>query len=363
MEQYFYDLSNKKTNLLLKQYIYNAGSYHFNWHKELELLVVLNGQIEVCVNGSTHILETDEMIIINPNCGHATLAQKPDSIAFVLHLDPNFLKNYYENVEFLYFDFKTTKENKYHPLFNEIRMNLSKMIRTIDKKDTESKFVFDKAFYDLLHCINTQFPPITIQSATFISNQNKLDSVDKMIQYINKNYNKKITLSKLAKETQYNSNYVSQIFKSYLGINFYDYLTRIRLREATLEIGNSNKNISEIALHHGFPDIKAFNIAFKQNFGKSPTAYRKKISDEHIKIDAHFKKIFICKSDVLVNEKLALYEYYEDRQHEEVYCGNVALCSEINNKFVIDDMSNKLKSLQLEIEKMTDYMSKITKCI
>lgn len=307
MEQFYYTYNKPNRNINLKQYVYKIGSYHYNWHKDWELFLVLNGEVEVCANGVSRILETDDIILINSNMGHATLAQKPDSIAMVLHIDPTFFKDYYENIEFLSFSLWSTKETRNNKPFKLIRTYLSQMILCCNKEASEQKLLFESSFYSLMHTISLNFPPKEIHSATFMINQKKLTAIDKMVKYIDKNYKKKITLDKLTKESGYNSSYVSQLFKSYLGINFYDYLTRIRLREATRELSRSENKILDIALENGFPDIKAFNSTFKDNFGKSPTEYRRQLNSENRKNDINFKKHFAPIDDETVNNKLLGY--------------------------------------------------------
>ena len=44
MEQFFYQC--EKNGCFLEQYIYHIGSYHYNWHRELELMTVLRGELE-----------------------------------------------------------------------------------------------------------------------------------------------------------------------------------------------------------------------------------------------------------------------------------------------------------------------------
>jgi AraC-like DNA-binding protein/quercetin dioxygenase-like cupin family protein len=339
LEQFYYTYNKPKKNIILKQYVYKIGSYHYNWHNDLELFLVLNGEVEVCANGVSRILETDDMILINSNVGHATLAQKPDSVAMVIHIDPIFLRDYYENVEFLYFDLWSTKENRNEKPFSSLRAFLSEMILCCKKVAPEEKLLFESSFYSLLHAIIKHFPPKEIQSAAFMLNQKKFDAINKMIKYINKNYKRKITLDKLAKESGYNSSYVSQLFKSYLGINFYDYLTRIRLREATRELSQSESKILEIALDNGFPDIKAFNSAFKENFGKSPTEYRRQLNSENRKNDINFKKEFVSIDDQVVNNKLIGY---------------------VSDSHIISDTQKNDLSNNEKVNQLTKYMTEVS---
>jgi AraC-like DNA-binding protein len=358
LEQFYYTYNKPNKNLNLKQYVYKIGSYHYNWHNDLELLLVLNGEVEISTNGVSRILEPDDIVLINSNMGHATLARKPDSIAMVIHIDPIFFRDYYENVEFLSFDLWSTRATRKDNTFVAIRAYLSEMMLCCDKKEPKQKLLFESSFYSLLHTVISDFPPREIQSAAFMLNQKKFNVIDKMIKYINKNYKKKITLDKLAKESGYNSSYVSQVFKSYLGINFYDYLTRVRLREATRELSQSENKILDIALENGFPDMKAFNSTFKENFGKSPTEYRSQLNSENRKNDINFKKQFIPIEDEGVNNKLQGYISYKDS-----YCySDVQKIDLVNREKmtqltkIVAEASSKLKELTGELVQTTDCL-------
>lgn len=122
--------------------------------------------------------------------------------------------------------------------------------------------------------------------------RNTFDAVEKIVQYIDANYMQKITLNDLAQVSKYNRNYISQFFKSNLGVNFHDYLTRIRLREATLALSQTNQSVSEIALSHGFSDLKSFNTVFRARFSKTPTEYRRQLNETVTKYDPRFKRDF-----------------------------------------------------------------------
>lgn len=365
MEQFYYTYSKPNKNINLKQYVYRIGSYHYNWHNDLELLLVVNGEVEVSTNGVSRIFETDDIILINSNMGHATLARKPDSIAMVIHIDPILLKDYYEKVEFLSFDLWSTRETRNKNPFILIRGYLSEMMLCFNKNSPEDKLLFESSFYSLLHTIVSQFPPKEIHSATFMLNQKKFNAIDKMIKYINKNYKKKITLDKLARESGYNSSYVSQLFKAYLGINFYDYLTRIRLREATRELSRTENKILDIALENGFPDMKAFNSTFKENFGKSPTEYRRQLNSENRKNDINFKKQFIPIDDAAVNSKLSA--YVSDKNS---YCNGESKINNLANSEkmieltkIVTEVSCKLKELTGELAQTTDCLDEIVQSI
>jgi hypothetical protein len=49
----------------------------------------------------------------------------------------------------------------------------------------------------------------------------------------------------LARFSLYNRTYVSTLFKNTIGINFYEYLTRIHIQKALLELSSTSKSLTE----------------------------------------------------------------------------------------------------------------------
>ena len=307
MKEFHYKYKKSSTHVELEQYVYRLGIYHYNWHRDLELFLLLTGKAEVCSGGVSRIFEAGDMILINANEGHTTMAPGGDTIAMVIHLDPVSLKEYYSNVEYLSFHLCSQDSPGQRESFDKIRRDMARMMLSFGQGTPEKKLLYQRSFYDLLYTIVSEFPPEKIRSAAFKANLKNMDSIQGMVKYINRNYHKKISLDSLAKERGYNPSYVSQLFKTCVGINFYDYLTRIRLREATLALSQSDEKILDIALAHGFADLKAFNTSFKETFQKSPTEYRKRLNLENRGNDPFFKKKFLEEGEPLVTGILEEY--------------------------------------------------------
>ncbi|PMC34749.1 AraC family transcriptional regulator [Bacillus sp. UMB0899] len=295
MDQMYYSLENHKRDIDVKQYVYYIGSYHYNWHDAMELLIVLQGEIEVSHNGRNDILAEDDLMIINSNVGHATLARKPNSIAMVIHLHPIYFSSYFSDYQLLQFKCISIGEHHNKEPFKKIRRLAVEMIQYMGGNTPTEKLWCESLLHELTANLVKYFPPEEISSTEMASNKRKNDAVNEIIHYIDKNYKNKISLEELSNVFGYNKSYISQIVKLNLGINFYEYLTRIRLREATYALANLEEKISDIALSYGFSEVKSFNTAFRNSFGKTPSEYRKQLS---IKKD----------SQSLVNEKRYLTE-------------------------------------------------------
>lgn len=110
-------------------------------------------------------------------------------------------------------------------------------------------------------------------------NDNKVSNklIDSIVKYINENYNKNLSLETVAKNTYITPSYVSLLFKQVLGINFVDYLHKIRLNKACELLRDPKLKSYEIAYMVGYNDDKYFSQIFKKHLGLTPTQYRDNI--------------------------------------------------------------------------------------
>lgn len=265
----------KHNHIAYKEYIYKVNTYHYNWHPDMEVLVVLKGRIEVCYDRKSAELSTDDVIILPPNCGHATLSLEEDTLAMVLHLSPKFLEDFVPDFLQYTFDIHSDDKTKYTYFFTEIRRRMAQiMLRfTIGPQST----------FDLvkeLQCIKlAQHILSKIGSVKTVYHDVKVADIKantfvKMMTYIDKHFEQRIELEDIAAIGGYNTSYTSQFFKRQLGITFLEYVTRVRLREAAVRLVNTDERIVAVAAACGFTDVKAFNNSFKKHFHKTPSEYR-----------------------------------------------------------------------------------------
>ena len=140
---------------------------------------------------------------------------------------------------------------------------------------------------------------------------------DKMIAYIDKNYQQKIELEDIAQIGGYNVNYTSQFFKRQLGVSFLEYLLRMRLREATVRLANSDDGVAHIASSCGFADIKAFNVSFKKHFHTTPSEYRKQAKELGRKTKLHdWKEMISTQEQDIIRILESFVPYHDDLQYK-----------------------------------------------
>ncbi len=93
-------------------------------------------------------------------------------------------------------------------------------------------------------------------------------------EYIQDHQTEHLRLGHVAKAVNSSTFYFCKMFKKVTGINFTDYLSRVRIEKAKNLLLNPNLRVSEIAFEVGFQSLTHFNRVFKKILGQSPTEYR-----------------------------------------------------------------------------------------
>ncbi len=93
-------------------------------------------------------------------------------------------------------------------------------------------------------------------------------------EYIHEHQTEELSLGQVAKAVNTSTFYFCKMFKKITGINFTDYLSRVRIEKSKNLLLNPNLRVSEIAFEVGFQSLTHFNRVFKKILGQSPTEYR-----------------------------------------------------------------------------------------
>lgn len=93
--------------------------------------------------------------------------------------------------------------------------------------------------------------------------------------YLQEHLSEDISLSILAEEFHLSAQYISQMFKSEIGVNFLAYLTNIRMERAKKLLLSTALSIGEISEQLGFGDYRVFTKVFKKSEGVTPSQYRR----------------------------------------------------------------------------------------
>jgi len=98
--------------------------------------------------------------------------------------------------------------------------------------------------------------------------------VNKIIDYIEKNYDQDITLKSLARYVMMGENYVSALFKKKTGETLIHYLHRTRVEKAIELLTTTDLPVNRICQNVGFMNDNYFIKIFKRMTGVTPSQYR-----------------------------------------------------------------------------------------
>jgi len=93
--------------------------------------------------------------------------------------------------------------------------------------------------------------------------------------YIQENFGSAINLESISQKAGFNATYFSLLFKKETGMNFLEYLTDVRIKEAKLMLADPRKSIADVAEAVGYSDVKHFSKLFTRNTGIHPSKFRK----------------------------------------------------------------------------------------
>lgn len=95
-------------------------------------------------------------------------------------------------------------------------------------------------------------------------------------QYINDNYQSKVTVSKLADIAHLSPRQLNDLFRNQIGMTPHNYLTELRMQESLRLLKQSNFSIQRIADSVGYGSLSSFSERFSSHFGTSPSKFRSK---------------------------------------------------------------------------------------
>lgn len=110
--------------------------------------------------------------------------------------------------------------------------------------------------------------------------QHEDDLIKKAQEYIEKNYEEKISVDQLASMLGLSRRNLERRFRKVTFNSIVEYLQRVRIESAKLTLEKNRENVNEAMYKAGYTDIKAFRTTFKRITGLSPVQYRNKYSRE-----------------------------------------------------------------------------------
>lgn len=124
--------------------------------------------------------------------------------------------------------------------------------------------------------INMHQQPQTTFSIFQFQKNHADDAITKVQQYMEKNYNKTITMTEMAGISNMSPRNLMRRFEQATSNTPLEYLQRFRIEHAKKMLETKNYGIEQIAMKCGYEDMSFFRKVFKRHVGMTPRDYKDK---------------------------------------------------------------------------------------
>lgn len=273
---YYYELVKYDKNIPGRILMQDKPGWRCNttphWHPELEFVYIIEGSLQVCIDGTEQTIQSGEFYFCNTKVIHSTAA--PDSTAhykyIVLQLSHDFLLRFHDDCFF-----SIHRSTAY----DKIRTQLQQLVCLSEEEapQSSSNLIDIKKNKVLLEICQILLEDCILSSTNILKNPDFTGYARSVMEYVCEHYTQKLSLQSLADFVGLSPQYLSKYFRKTTNMCLTRYINLIRLEHSNKCLLNKNMNISDIALSNGFPDVKTYVRTCKSVYGMTPSALRKVI--------------------------------------------------------------------------------------
>ena len=238
------------------------NSFPAHLHREIELILVLSGEIEVTIDENTYELKPGDLTISFPNQLHS-LNTKENSKILLLLFSADYAQDYATSV-----------------------MNYVPECSKISYKELPLEIIYAVQKAHEYYCMGADerlvksYMSVCIcqlmQILSLVKHEKNIDAdiTRKLLIYIDNHFTSDLSLDSLAKELGVSRFHISRIFSERLHTSFNEYINRHRVAYAQHLLSTTSASVTDIGFEAGFKSQRSFFRAFKEILDISPLKYR-----------------------------------------------------------------------------------------
>lgn len=258
-------LTNKRT------YTKRIEMAETHYHHHYEILYIKTGSRILRIGNGEYELNKNTVALIPPFIPHMTLSGHPPQERYLINFRANFLNNI-ENA------FNLNLTDIFDPLSPVIPIEnfFNKFCRILDSIFEDFSNIAEPFALNLATMHLTELLILLHKNASRSEWQNNVKDI---VEYIEQNFSKTISLESLEKQFLISKYTISRNFKATTGFSIPKYIAIIRVIQAKKLI-ETGMNLTDVALSCGFNSLNDFDRVFKTETGMSPLKYKKTYTKE-----------------------------------------------------------------------------------
>ena len=253
--------------------------WHYHYHPEIELVNVIKGSGKRHVGNHLSFFENGDLVLIGSNLPHAGFGNgavgKHEEI--VLQFNYNFLQESTQNwPEIKGFDHLFRLASQGIHFYGDTEKQVKFLLKKMLKAEPFPRLIL---FFEVFNILAKSNEYLLLNEADIKYNFQKKDEIriKKVIEFVNKNYQKNIEFSVVAELANMTIPSFSAYFKKIMSVNFTEFLNEFRVNQACKALF-AGKSVTDASFESGFNNVTYFIKVFKAVKGDSPLVYQKKIN-------------------------------------------------------------------------------------
>lgn len=244
-----------------------------HWHERMEVWAIREGQMTFTCDGDIFDLQSGDVLIVNPGQVHSCRMNVTPTLFDCIIFDINLLlTNRPGEIDqalrsiaggALRFQHIVRKNPDVFPLIRRIV--------AIDPQIPFGCMEVTGMIYQLLSLLTRHYVLREEHPVPRL-----LQEINQLLEYIHKNYHKKLTLEELSNIACRSPSYLCRWFKEAVGESPMAYLTTIRINKAYELLSAGRCSVAEAADAVGFSDLNTFTRQFRKRVGVLPSKVKPK---------------------------------------------------------------------------------------
>lgn len=280
----------------MKRYILHTSFniYHFEalqWehsvhkHTYFEIIFILKGQGRHNLNGNSFDYSDGDVFLVGPEDFHDFDIHSLTEFCFI-RFNESFLKQqahdgntWQQIVETLLYTSSQSRGSIVHDLVEKQKLHHLLQVLESEYQNPESSYfeiIRDNLMRSMMMILARNL--LGQNTASIAPN----DSVEAILRYIKQHIYQPdfLTIEHLAEVFHYSPAYISIFFKRHTGEPLKQYITKLKMSLIEARLQFSQHTLTEIADEFGFTDESHFCKQFRKYTGNTPTAFRKKRTNQ-----------------------------------------------------------------------------------
>lgn len=255
-------------------------SFHSHLHTHCEIMYVSEGTLNANVDGVSYRIGENEAMFILPHQIHSFNSNAYNK-GYVMFVSPLILPKHAELMK------TSVLENPIIKLdsINKINMCNSIVEYLYECFDPKTLNHEGRRFVNGDAVAQSNFGKSLVESYVSIlldgavwkkKTASAMNNAMRVLEYCLEHYKEDISVYRIAEMLDIAEHTVTRVFTNILKCNFRKYINSLRLSDVVRKLTETGDPVTDIAKECGFDTLRTFNRVFSEEYGCSPSEYRKK---------------------------------------------------------------------------------------